>query len=303
MLSWHSRLFASPADLRKMTDLLQAARSPAHISAYPRPVDLAEMLQIPGIAARTCLWESSSDLLAYALVDLWNNLWFDLLPEFLGSPLEEQIVHWGAACLREPSAQEDSSGELTLDTNCYSDDSDRIALLQRQGFTQTPLQTVQLVRNLDRSIPVPRLPSGFFFRSVSCESEVDALVDLHRAAFGTDEMTPEYRLAMMQTPGYDPALDLLVVDPIGRLAAFCVCTLDPNSEGREGFTDPIGTHPAFRGKGLALAMLLEGMRRLKTRGVQTVHLDTTADNPAMLVAARSAGFRVEKTKFWFSKKL
>ncbi|MEN6299517.1 MAG: GNAT family N-acetyltransferase, partial [Anaerolineaceae bacterium] len=108
---------------------------------------------------------------------------------------------------------------------------------------------------------------------------------------------------MMQTPGYDPALDLLVVDPIGRLAAFCVCTLDPNSEGKEGFTDPIGTHPAFRGKGLALALLLEGMRRLKTRGVQTVHLDTTADNPAMLAAARSAGFRVEKTKFWFSKQL
>lgn len=301
MLSWHSRLFASPADLRKMTDLLLAARSPAHISAYPRPVDLAEMLQIPGIAVRTCLWESSSDLLAYALVDLWNNLWFDLLPEFLGSPLEEQIVHWGAACLREPSAQEDSSDDLTLDTNCYSDDSDRIALLKRQGFTQTPLQTVQMVCNLDRPIPAPPLPSGFFFRSVAGESEVGALVELHRAAFGSDEMTPEYRLAMMQTPGYDPALDLLVVDPIGRLAAFCVCTLDPNSEGREGFTDPIGTHPAFRGKGFARALLLEGMHRLQARGVQTVHLDTTADNPAMLAAARSAGYGVEKTKFWFSK--
>lgn len=303
MLSWHSRLFAFPADLRKMTDLLQTARSPAHISAYPRPVDLAEMLQIPGIASRTCLWESSSDLLAYALVDLWNNLWFDLLPEFLGSPLEEQIVHWGTACLREPSTPEDPSGELTLDTNCYSDDSDRIALLKRQGFTQTPLQTVQLVRSLEDPIPAPRLPSGFFFRSVSGESEVDTLVELHRAAFGTDEMTPEYRLAMMQTPGYDPALDLLVVDPIGRLAAFCVCSLDPNSEGKEGFTDPIGTHPAFRGKGLARALLLEGMRRLQSRGVQTVHLDTTADNPAILAIARSAGFSVEKIKFWFSKQL
>lgn len=303
MEPWHSRLYSGPADLQRMVELIRSARPASQASSYPSVTDLQELLEIPEIRTHTCLWESRGGLLAYALVDPWNNLWFDLLPEFLQSPLEEQIIQWGAAGVIGQSTQEEPSVDLTLETNCFSDDHDRIALLQRQGFEQTALQTVQMVRLLSSPLPSPQLPPGFFFRSVSGESEVDALVDLHRTAFGTDEMTPEYRLAMMQTPGYNPALDLLVVDPIGRLAAFCVCHLDPDSGGSEGFTDPVGTAPAYRGQGLARAILLEGMRLLKARGVRTVRLDTTSDNPAMLSAARSAGFRVEKTKLWFSKQL
>ena len=300
---WHSRLYSGTADLQKMVGLIHAARPTSQASAYPGSADLHEMLEIPEIRARTCLWESRGGLLAYALVDPWNNLWFDLLPEFQQSPLEEQIIQWGGACLRGHTMQQELPADLTLDTNCFSDDLDRIALLQRNGFEQTPLQTVQMVRPLSDPLPNPHLPPGFFFRSVTGESEVDALVELHRAAFGTDEMTREYRLAMMQTPGCDPALDLLVADPLGRLAAFCVCRIDPESGGSEGFTDPVGTAPAFRGKGLARALLLEGLRRLKARGVHTVRLDTASGNPAMLAAARSAGFDVERTKLWFSKHL
>lgn len=303
MVSWNSKPYSGQVDLQKMVDLVHAAR-PAHLaSAYPGVADLHELMLIPEICSHTCLWESHGEILAYALVDLWHNLWFDLLPEFQGSPLEDEIVQWGIACLRDLPAEEDPSADLSLDTNCYADDRERVALLLRHSFAQSPLQTVQMVRFISDPLPAPQLPAGFFFRTAAGESEADALAELHRAAFGTDEMTAEYRLAMMQTPGYDPALDLLAVDPIGRLAAFCVCHADPDSNGSEGFTDPLGVHPAYRRRGLARALLLEGMRRLNARGVRTVRLDTTSDNPAMLAAARSVGFEVEKIKLWFSKAL
>jgi hypothetical protein len=45
----------------------------------------------------------------------------------------------------------------------------------------------------------------------------------HRAAFGTEYLTVEERLATMREPEYDPELDLLAVAPDGRLAAYCMC--------------------------------------------------------------------------------
>ena len=49
------------------------------------------------------------------------------------------------------------------------------------------------------------------------EQEAEALAALHRAAFGTDHMTVEERLAIMRAPGYLPELDLLAATPGRRV--------------------------------------------------------------------------------------
>jgi ribosomal protein S18 acetylase RimI-like enzyme len=199
----------------------------------------------------------------------------------------------------------DDSESITLDTNCGEDNTQRIAFLEQHGFVLQPIRTLRMIRSLAGSIPTPQLPAGFAIRHVAGEHEVEALVTLHRAAFGTEHMTVEERLAMMRTPEYDPALDLIIVAPDGAFAAYCLCTISSAENARtnrkEGHIDPVAVHPAFQRQGLAHALLLAGLHLLKQRGMDTAVLGTSSENVAMQRAAISAGFRVLSTKIWFSK--
>jgi ribosomal protein S18 acetylase RimI-like enzyme len=69
----------------------------------------------------------------------------------------------------------------------------------------------------------------------------------------------------------------------------------------EGYADPIATHPDFQRQGLAKALLLTGLRKLKERGVETAVLGTSSENVAMQRAAQAVGFRIRSTTLWFAK--
>ena len=161
-----------------------------------------------------------------------------------------------------------------------------------------------MARSLDQPTPDPRMPAGFTIRPMLRETEIEAYVSLHRAAFGTENMTVEYRRSIMSAPGYIPELDLIAVAPNGDLAAFCVCQVFPDDlpragGQREGWTDPIGTHPDYQRLGLAKALILTGMRLLKERGLDTALLGTESTNIAMQHAAMSVGFHNVSNTFWF----
>jgi ribosomal protein S18 acetylase RimI-like enzyme len=151
------------------------------------------------------------------------------------------------------------------------------------------------------------LPAGFTIRHVAGEHEVENLVELHRAAFGTENMTVAYRLAMMRVPDYDPSLDLIAVAPDGRMASFCVGTIPAQENAlnghKDGWLDPIGTRPEFQRRGLARALLLTGLNLLNQRGMETATTNTWEENLAMRRTAESAGFSVVAKTIWLAKQL
>jgi ribosomal protein S18 acetylase RimI-like enzyme len=118
-------------------------------------------------------------------------------------------------------------------------------------------------------------------------------------------MTLEYRLAMIQTPSYNPDLDLVAIAPDGRLAAYCVCFINADENGltgrRIGHTDPIATHPDFRRRGLSKALLLTGLSLLRARSIDIAALGTDSRNIAMLRTAGSVGFRITQTVHAYTK--
>jgi len=306
MTSFTSRLYSSSTDLQTVIGLLTASRPAERITDYPGIVDLQEILARPTIQANTSLWQNASgQSLGFAIVDDSNNLLFEVVPGAADSGLESQIIAWGVDCLRR--AKPDQIGTLTLDASCRDDDKERIALLERHGFARQAVRSLHMTRPLDGPIPGPHLPPGFVIRHVTGEGEVQALVALHRAAFGTENLTVEDRLSWMRTPEYDPSLDLVAVAPDGALAAYCMCHISREENTRsgrnEGYTDPVATHPAFQLRGLARALLVTGLDLLKQRGVETAVLGTSSDNMAMQQTARSVGFRVHTTKLWFAKPL
>ena len=84
-----------------------------------------------------------------------------------------------------------------------------------------------------------------------------------------------WRERILCTPGYAPDLDLVAVAPDGRVAAFAILWLGPAVAGRrEGHFEPVGTRPEFRRRGLARALLLDGMRRLRAAGATHALVET-----------------------------
>lgn len=303
-MTFTSRSYSDATDLTAMLDLLVAVRSAEHVSDYPGVVDLREMLSLTPVQDNTRLWFDAGDhLIGFAFVDPYHNLRFEFDHSAANLALEQAIVAWGETCLRHTLQTSNESWQL--DASCRADNAERIALLERHGFVRQELSSLQFIRPLDEPIPPLNLPPGFTLRCAAGEHEAEALVALHRAAFGTDHMTIAERQAMMRVPEYDAELDLLVVGPDGRLAAYCFCSISQEENERtgrnEGYTDPIATHPDYQRRGLAKALLLTGLHKLKQRGIAAAALGTSSKNKAMQNLAQAVGFRVRSTTLWFSK--
>jgi len=125
-------------------------------------------------------------------------------------------------------------------------------------------------------------------------------VELHRAAFGTQNMDEEQRLAIMRSPEYCAELDLVALSPEGRLAAFCIGGISVDEPGL-GYTDPIGTRPEYQGLGLARALAARCIAGLYARGVRCVRTGTSSENLPMQALAHALGFTLESEQIWFSK--
>ena len=70
---------------------------------------------------------------------------------------------------------------------------------------------------------------------------------------------------------------------------------------KNGYTDPIATHPDFQRRGLSKALLLCGLSLLKARGMLTAHLGTSSENSAILHCAESVGFHTTHKVFFYQK--
>lgn len=300
-----SRNYCEANDLQNMLALLVAVRPADRIADYPGLVDLHELLALGSVQANTRLWfDGEGRVVGFALVDPYHNLCFEIDRPAAGPRIEAELVAWGEACIRRAAVPEDHD-PWSLDASCRADDWQQISMLERNGFVRQEVGSLHMTRALDVPIPAPQVPDGFLIRPVAGEQEVQQLVDLHRAAFGSENMTVEERLAMMRVPEYDPELDLLAVGPDGRLAAVCMCSISREQNRRsgrnEGSTDPVATHPDFQRLGLARALLLTGLHKLKQRGIQTAVLGTSSENTAMQRAAQSVGFEVTATTLWYAK--
>ena len=284
-------------DFQIILDLLTKVRPVAHLHDYPVKVDIEENLASDEIRANTRLWFDDDQPVAWAYVDEFNNLRWELDSRYEVT-LGPEIVAWGEACIRKMHPEE---GPKALDASCREDYTDRISFLKRHGFQQTDDTSIYMTRPLFKPIPDPVLPQGFSIRPIKGKEEADAVASTHRAAFGTEYMTTENRLAIMSTSEYDPTLDLLAIAPNGDIAAYCSCSV--NERDKEGFTDPVATHPKYQRMGLSRALLLTGMKLLKERGMESAHLGTSGENIAMQKTAESVGFQVEYRTLWFSKEM
>jgi mycothiol synthase len=299
-----SRGYAGPEDLQAMIALTQALRTGGQ-TVYSIATDLFEELAEPETQVSARLWESDDGSLAgFAYVNRWQNL-VDVFTAVEFTPaIETELIDWVVSAVQRRKQEEGLT--LTLDASSLESDHSRLAFLERHGFERQAESSLLMACPLTQPFPEPRLPPGFSIRPMGGEGEIEAYVALHRAAFGTENMTVAYRRTIMSAPDYLPDLDLVAVAPNDELAAFCVCQIFPDDTPRaggqkEGWTDPVGTHPAYQRLGLAKALMLSGMRLLKARGVDTAILGTSSENFAMQRVAEVVGFSTVAKTVWYCK--
>ncbi len=295
-----------PADLSSLVEFIYRIRKPEELQQFPTGVDFEELLDSQQIRESTRLWRDERLWIdAYVLIDpRFCNLFFEVDPLFDTHIVNEGLISWGINQFRQLKEDGKVDRELPLDTTCDEKDKSRIALLHSLGFITQELMTLHLSRSLTASIPPVNLPAGFTIRPVAGEDEVDGLVALYHAAYGTGHMTQEDILSIMRTSSYERELDLVAVAPDGRLAGLCTCTIQEDLNKllpqKTGSTDPVLVHPDYQGRGLAQALIWSGWGKLRARGIDVAHLSTSSQNEKGIAAFTKAGYSIDARRLWFS---
>jgi ribosomal protein S18 acetylase RimI-like enzyme len=155
----------------------------------------------------------------------------------------------------------------------YDDDQALLAVVQARGYQRNEAYTLwDSVFPIQGELPDPALPGGYRLQSMADENDLER----RRKAFGLGFDHPDPRdwpslLAyqeLQRAPDYRPYLDLYAVAPDGEFASFCIAWWDERN--RIASLEPVGTVPAHRRQGLARAVVLEAIRRVRALGGEQV---------------------------------
>jgi predicted N-acetyltransferase YhbS len=193
-------------------------------------------------------------------------------------PLEPEMITWAEQHLSKLPGDNKHQIQFYV----YDYDAHRQQLLAGRGYEK--MSTGGAVRRLrfhGQPLVEPELATGYRLRATLPEDDADAqqIADLLNAAFKRDfHNAAEYQNFARQAPSFQPDLDLVATTPDGVFAAYVGIPYDRFN--RLGIFEPVCTHPDHRRKGLARALMQEGLLRLKSLGAQYAMVDTGDMIPA-----------------------
>ncbi|MFV2090482.1 MAG: GNAT family N-acetyltransferase [Pseudomonadales bacterium] len=297
----------------RLTDLLAFVSS----NAARRMPDLTYLMpgdicwRLPGSAPKDnlALFYDEVGLAGYVWFEPGTDIEIDLRWNLdYGHPVTAVMLDWAEAARRKlapayprfvdldsmdawareilaPERNDDCS-DRWLTAIAFESDEERIRFLTDAGFEATRHFAPYYRLDLAGEIPASGLEEHMKLRAVT-EDDIDDRVELHRAAWlgsGFDRARYEQIRAM---PEYQSALDI-VLETADGFASYCICW--ENREASLGSFEPVGTSPAWRGKGIGRAVILEGLRRLKARGMRYAQVGTAGFNTPAQALYESCGF-------------
>lgn len=240
---------------------------------------------------RIVLWERpDGELAGFGWYEpKWTEVVIQIDPTLRGTPagwaMIEAFLPWAA---EQRAADTTATGPLAISE--FETDAAFAAFIAGHGFRRADLPPMRFHhRSLAGEPPAPALPEGWTVRPPR-EDELAQRVEIHREVWAPSRFTVEGYRQLRAAPGYDPELDLVAVEPDGVFGAYAICWHD--EANRSGEFEPVGAREAFRGRGLAKAVIHEGLRRLRAKGCSDAYVYTTEDREAACRLYLAAGFRV-----------
>ncbi|UCE23876.1 MAG: GNAT family N-acetyltransferase [Candidatus Zixiibacteriota bacterium] len=209
------------------------------------------------------IWETpKGDIAAVLNREAPGSCWLQVHPDYRTRELEEQMISVAAKHLTVPTADSNQRHHIWTEP---SDDL-RLEILKRHGYTKSKRNECQRRRCM--SVPIPEFPiaDGYTVRALGDTDELPARSWVSWRAFHPNEPDEAYQgwqwyHNIQKAPLYRRDLDIVAVAPGGKLAAFCTVWFDDVSN--TGVFEPVGTDPDHQRRGLASAVMTEGLRRLR----------------------------------------
>ncbi len=202
--------------------------------------------------------------------------------------LEEDIIRQMEEWKKEMPPNDDRG--LRIAFYVEEGHEERISLLKELGYSKLDYVEHNRIRPLDLPVPDYELPEGYSIRHVSLPEDYENYHEVQSSVFTHcgPHMTEEAAIKFSQASFWQEGLDLVAVAPDGKFAAFTTVRMDPAS----GITEfePVGTHPDHRQKGLAKAVILEGLKRLKKHNPTVICIPGAAANEGATKLYDSLGF-------------
>lgn len=296
-----TRAYEGMKDLHAMLDLLSEGRRANNGTYYVHRGDLQWWLFYtdtpPEIwQSQIRLWMDGDRLIGWALLSPDEHaLDMYTIPALRGDSRESEML---AQAIEEMSALDELQSVWVAE-----DDEVRVRWFEQHGFTIAEDHFVHFERSLSRSLDGHPLPDGFSLRSSGGPEDARLRSVASHAAFGSRKPFEEYwprTLRFMQSPVYVPEYEIFVMAPNGQVAAYCIIWTDEVS--KMGHFEPVGTHPDFQRRGLGKSLLFEGLRRLKSEGMNEADVCTNHDNAAAIRLYESVGFQLNKRLLTYKKK-
>ena len=286
------RPYANKSDLDLLQDFASRSLAKAKGCGYLHPGDIPHRLfngnKHFSPSDVLTIWEDSQGIAAWILAEPRHRC-FDAQIRFdlKGSGFAAEILAFAEArTLALMNRYEINADKLWADA--FRCDIATSSLLSSLGWTQDPDSTWTENRRHLVGLPEPALPRGFHIRSARGIDEAEKLAAVHAASFAKAQLTPELYRKVMESPGYDPSREYVVVAPDGAFAAFTVTWHD--SINRTGLFEPVGTHAEYRRLGLARAVMVFAMREMAEAGLEQAVVLNENSNDASRGLYRSCGF-------------
>ena len=227
---------------------------------------------------RVSIWESDGEMIGVVTTEGNGSNWFFQLKQkdISKSLLEKMFDHV------EQNFPINDEGELLYEVQLRIPGGDELreGMAQERGYEKsTKWHEVISILDIDKR-PNPGLPDGFIIKDGDQVTDQEKGI-AHAKAFdylGTlyDKRSPVGYEIMRNMPDYRSDLDLYVVsEETGEIVSFCTIWYD--RENRIGILEPVGTHPEFRRRGLARAVIAEGIDRIASEGAKEAHVGSSQE--------------------------
>lgn len=195
--------------------------------------------------------------------------------------LDAALLEWAEPLARQMVATLSPTTEATL--NSWVDGPDPAAA---SALTSTGFHLAQRYLRMEMSMrvepPAPAWPAGVVARAFTPGADERAVYDLINAAFAE---TPGYQSLpfdewsreIFAPESVDTTLWALATQG-AALVGVSTNRLEPDDDGVIGWLEDIGVHPAWRKRGLGLALLYHSFGTFYRRGVTRCGLSVDAQN-------------------------
>ena len=270
------------------------------LGMWPGHTDFSDTVQV---------WDGPTGVAALAIFEPPLNFEFDIDPALGFEPsLADDVLAWAEERRRELLGAEGEVpkayamlGASTLSTTSLESDIEKNAFLHANRYVRVERHSVRYSRSLEETLPEAKLPAGMHLR-FAAEDDVEARAELHREAWsvwGPSSFSESRYRRLRASALYQEQLDVVVEAQGGQLVSYCICWFDETNG--IGHFEPVGTHPAFTGRGLGRAVVIEGLRRLRSRGAHTALIGTASVNGPALRTYSAAGFAFRERQWFWSK--